>query len=173
MGEIKKGRPVKLIAGFIFKNPEFLNRAKLYLTKRFGKTDFESEVLAFNHTHYYEKEFGENLSRQFISFQKLISPDEIFKVKIFTDKIEEKLIQNSMRRINIDPGYLDLAKLVLLTTKDYTQRVYLNKGIYAEVTLFYQGKTFKPCEWTYPDYRTCEYIEIFNRIREIFASQKQ
>lgn len=173
MGEIKKGRPVKLITGFIFKNPEFLDRAKLYLTKRFGKTDFESPLLAFNHTRYYGKEFGESLSRQFISFQKLISPDEIFKIKIFTNKTEEKLIGNSMRRINIDPGYLDLCKLVLLTTKDYTQRVYLNKGIYAEVTLFYRGKTFRPWEWTYPDYKTREYIEIFNRIREIYAKQKQ
>ena len=75
------------------------------------------------------------------------------------------------RIINIDPGYLDLSKLILASTKDYKHRIYLTKGIYAEVTLFYQDKTFCPWEWTYPDYKTGEYIEIFNRIRQIYAEQ--
>ncbi|OGX43889.1 MAG: hypothetical protein A3G38_03040 [Omnitrophica WOR_2 bacterium RIFCSPLOWO2_12_FULL_51_8] len=79
----------------------------------------------------------------------------------------------SRRLVNIDPGYLDLAKLVLASTKDYRHRIYLERGIYVEITLFYQRKTFNPWEWTYPDYRSREYIEVFNRIREIYKKQLQ
>ncbi|TBR17311.1 DUF4416 family protein, partial [bacterium] len=66
---------------------------------------------------------------------------------------------------------IDLAKLVLASTKDFTHRIYLNKGIYAEITLFYQGNSFKSWDLTYPDYRTDKYIEIFNHLRQIYAQQ--
>ena len=75
------------------------------------------------------------------------------------------------RRINIDPGFLSLGKLILATTKDQCHRVYLGKGIFAEVTLFYKQKTFNPWPWTYPDYQSREYLEIFNSIRGIYQEQ--
>lgn len=162
---------MKLIIGFIFKNEKVIERAKLLLKKRFGEIDFESETLDFKHTDYYCAEFGQDLKRRFISFKKLISPEDLPETKIATNKIEEKLSFKGSRLINIDPGYLDLAKLILASTKDYKHRIYLNQGIFAEVTLFYQNKTFKPWEWTYPDYQTDEYIAIFNQIRGIYATQ--
>ena len=76
------------------------------------------------------------------------------------------------RSVNIDPGYLDLAKVVLFSTKDYSHRIYLDKGIYAEVTLFYKDNRFNPWPWTYPDYRTSEYLGIFKSIREIYKRQR-
>jgi hypothetical protein len=171
MGNVKKHPPVKLIAGFIFKKESALEKAKFILKKRFGQIDFESKALNFTHTDYYERELGENLKRRFISFRKLIPPDELADIKIITNNIEKKLSSGKSRQINIDPGYLDLSRLILATTKDYTHRIYLNKGIYAEITLFYQDKTFRPWDWTYPDYRTDEYIAIFNCIRQIYAGQ--
>jgi hypothetical protein len=42
------------------------------------------------------------------------------------------------RPLNLDPGYLTEAKLVLATTKDRNHRLYLDRGIFAEVTLCYQ-----------------------------------
>ena len=162
---------VKLIIGFIFKEEGVCNKAKIFLERRFGKIDFESQTLPFIHTNYYEKEFGKDLKRRFVSFKKLISPLSLPKIKITTNKIEKKLSRGLNRLINIDPGYLDSSKLILASTKDYRHRIFLNKGIYAEVTLFYQNKAFKPWEWTYPDYKTPEYIAIFNQIREIYAKQ--
>jgi len=161
----------KLIIGFIFKEEAALNKAKSILQKRFGKIDFESQTLAFNHTTYYEKEFGKDLKRRFIAFKKLISPSDLPEIKIYTNKVEKKLSSGSSRLINIDPGYLDLAKLVLASTKDYKHRIYLGKGIYLEVTLFYENKSYRPWEWTYPDYKSAEYIAIFNQIRDIYARQ--
>lgn len=171
MGRIRKQQRVKLIIGFIAKEQEIFNRAKDILKKKFGGIDYESQVLPFTHTNYYDKEFGKGLKRNFISFQKLILPQALPKIKIITNSIEKKLSYADSRLINIDPGYLDLSKLILASTKDYKHRIYLNYGIYAEVTIFYQDKTFKPWEWTYPDYKTPEYITIFNQIREIYAQQ--
>jgi len=167
--DIPKG--AKLIIGFIFKEEIVFNKAKAILERKFGRIDFQSQILSFIHTDYYAEEFGQDLKKKFISFQKLITPQQLAGIKILTNKIENYLSREGKRRINIDPGYLDLSKLILATTKDYRHRIYLNRGIYAEVTLFYQGKSFQSWEWTYPDYRTPEYIAIFNQIRELYAQQ--
>lgn len=171
MGFIHKPYPVKLITGFIFKQKEILDKAITILEKYFGKIDFKSEILPFIYTDYYEKELGKDLKRNFISFKRLINPENLSKIKIITNRIEQKLSYKQHRLINIDPGYVDLAKLVLASTKDYKHRIYLGKGIYAEVTLFYQDRSFRYWEWTYPDYKTEAYINIFNRIRTIYAEQ--
>ena len=170
MGQIKKPKPAKLIVGFIFRDELTLCKAERLLERKFGKIDFESQVLAFGHTDYYEAEFGKDLLRKFISFKKLAPPQNLSKIKIATNLIERKL-SSGTRRINIDPGYLDMAKLVLATTKDYKHRIYIGRGIYAEVTLRYENKAFKPWEWSYPDYKSDEYIAIFNRIRQIYGQQ--
>jgi hypothetical protein len=199
MGSIRKPQPVKLTIGFIFKDGPILLKAEIILKKKFGDLDFESETLPFTYTDYYEEELGKGLQRKFISFKKLILPESLPKIKVLTNNIEKKLsvdahlsiqdwkvrtycahlsIQDwkvrtycARRLINIDPGYVDLSKLVLASTKDFSHRIYMGRGIYSEVTLMYQDKTFNSKEWTYPDYRTPEYIAIFNRIREIFAAQ--
>ena len=171
MGQIKKAEPAKLIVGFIFRDPDILRRAVSLLERNFGKIDFESGIIPFEHTDYYEKEFGKGLKRIFVSFKKLILYENLPQIKILTNKIEHQLAKGACRLINIDPGYLDLAKLILASTKDFRHRIYLNKGIYGDPTLFFQNKTFQIWEWTFPDYRTDEYIAIFNQIREIYAKQ--
>jgi len=173
MGLIDKPLPAKLIVGFIFKDNLVFTKTQTALIKRFGKIDFKSQILEFSYTNYYEKEFGINLKRQFVSFAKLINPENLASIKTIANAIELKLAKKGKRTINIDPGYLQLSKLVLATTKDFCHRIYLNKGIYAEITLSYRGNTFKPCEYTYPDYKTAEYIKIFNRIRDIYKEQIQ
>ncbi|MFA4989269.1 MAG: DUF4416 family protein [Candidatus Omnitrophota bacterium] len=171
MGKVAPAKPVKLIIGFIFKEKKSLAHAKTLLIKHFGSIDFESRIMPFTSTPYYRDEFGQALKRVFISFKKLIPAQQIAAIKILANKIEKKLTCANKRTVNIDPGYLNLAKLVLASTKDYVHRIYLGKGIYAEITLFFQDKAFRPGQWTYPDYRSGDYLAIFNRIREIYAAQ--
>lgn len=171
MGTIKKHVPVKLVIGLIFKHNNIYVKVKPLLERKFGPIDFESQTLDFIHTDYYEKEFGKGLKRAFVSFKKLILPHQLPAIKTTTNYFEARLSQNKLRRINIDPGYLELSKFVLATTKDYSHRIYLGGGIYAEITLFYRKGSFCPWEWTYPDYRTDAYIKIFNRIRQIYVEQ--
>lgn len=171
MGEIKKHPPVKLIVGMITADPSLFLSAEELLSQKFGNIDFGSNVLNFDYTNYYEKEMGKNLLRKFISFENLIHPDECPKIKHFTNELEKLFLLENRRQINLDPGYVTAAKLVLLSTKDYIHRIYLSEGIYAEVTLEMEGNSFKPWKWTYPDYRTEEYINIFNKIRQIYMNQ--
>lgn len=76
--------------------------------------------------------------------------------------------EKGRRRINLDPGYLDSAKIVLVSTKDFSHRIYLGNGIYGEVTLIYSGKNYQTLPYTYPDFRTQEYLDIFKKVREMY-----
>ena len=168
MGSPSAPEKVKLIAGLIFRDGGDLKEAESALARRFGPADFESQTTEFASTRYYEKEFGPGLKRRFLSFERLVRPDGMARVKLITNAIEKTLSRSGKRVVNIDPGYLDLSKLVLLTTKNYFHRIYLGKGIYAEVTLFYRDGSFNHFDWTYPDYRSREYADTFGRIRELY-----
>ena len=91
MGRINKHQPVKLVIGFIFREEGILDKAKNILRKEFGKIDYESQALAFIHTDYYETELGKNLKRKFISFEKLIRPQNLPQIKITTNIVEKKI----------------------------------------------------------------------------------
>jgi len=171
MGKIEEPTPVKLIASMFTAERGLFEVAREKLVEEFGPIDYESELLPFDHTDYYAPEFGENLVRQFVAFERLIDPGRLAEVKRFTNALEMELAVEGKRRINIDPGYVSLSKLVLATTKNYSHRIYLGGGIYAEVTLHFRKGSFEPWEWTYPDYASREYCELFNRIRELYVGQ--
>ncbi len=172
MGEIKEVKLAKLVIGIFGVDFSLVKPAEEKLVKKFKRIDYESHILSFDITDYYQAEMGSNLKRKFYAFERLISPNLLPRIKIFTNRLEKKLAKrNGQRQFNIDPGYLTLSKFVLATTKDYSHRLYLNKGIYAEVTLKFKDETFQPWEWTYPDYRQKEYLEIFNKIRKIYKEQ--
>ena len=170
MGKTRKYNPVKLIVGFIYKDEAVFAGAKNKLRRKFGSIDFQSPAIDFNYTDYYEPEMGKGLKRKFISFRRLIRPEGLYRVKLYTNRLESRFLSGKSRLVNIDPGYVDMAKLVLASTKDYAHRVYLRKGILAEITLSYRNDSFSPNDWTYPDYRAAEYIAIFNQIRKLYAA---
>jgi len=174
MGKVKEPLPVKLVVGMISGEDSLFEQAEKKLTQEFGLVDFTSSPLPFNCTDYYKKKMQINLKRKFISFASLIDPAKIVEIKLFTNQLEENFLypHSKQRRLNLDPGYITLAKLVLATSKNFQHRIYLRKRIYAEITLRYKkGKGFTCWEWTYPDYRSKEYIEIFNHLREIYCHQ--
>ncbi len=174
MGKVKEPLPVKLVVGMISGEESLFEQAEKKLTQEFGSIDFTRSPLPFNCTDYYKEKMQINLKRKFIGFSSLINPAKIVEIKLFTNQLEENFLypHSKQRRLNLDPGYITLAKLVLATSKNFQHRIYLGKGIYAEITLRYKrGKGFTCFEWTYPDYRSKEYIEIFNHLREIYRHQ--
>jgi hypothetical protein len=118
---------------------------------------------------------GGPLLRQILSFAGLIQPDSLSTVKRTTNQLEEELSREledaPARPVNLDPGYVTAAKVVLATTKDYSHRVYLGDGIYAEATLRWHRGAFVPWEWTYPDYRTEHYRHFFGRVRALYEEK--
>ncbi len=112
---------------------------------------------------------GKNLTRVFAAFDNLIEKDRIVDIKLKTNQIEDNLFSvNGKRSVNIDPGYLTSAKVVLATTKNFQHRLYLKKGIFAEVTLRYKKDSYSPWEWTFRDYKREESIDFFNKLRVIY-----
>jgi hypothetical protein len=167
MGKPREPRPAKLFMSLITGEDDIFNQGMEELKKDFGEIDFVSEKLPFDFTDYYAQEMGENLFRHFITFKRLISRDSLPDIKLITNRLEEKVdAPGGNRRINIDPGYLCPAHVILATTKAYAHRPYLGKGIYADLTLIYRNQSFQPLDWTYPDYRQEGVIQLFNRLRK-------
>ena len=171
MGKIEEPNPVKLILGIIACDEEVIKKAEPLLRKLWGETDLRSPVVPFNFTNYYEEEMGGNLLRQRWSFVKLINAETLAEIKIKTNKIEKGLSADKKRKINLDPGYIDGAKLILASTKNYSHRIYLRDGIYAEVTLIYEKGAFRPLGWTYPDYKIDTALHFFSEVRNRYLEQ--
>jgi len=175
MGTPKKQPPVKLIVGMLSSFQEALEQARTMLEARFGEIDLVSELMPFQFTSYYAEDMGTTILRQFHSFRQLIDPGSLADAKHATNELEAVLASTGRwpvrRPVNLDPGYITLSKLVLATTKDYSHRLYIGKGIYAECTLRYFNGDFRPWEWTYPDYRTEPYLRFFRKVRELYIEQ--
>jgi hypothetical protein len=172
MGQIGTFSPWKLVIGLLFApdpptggQPESL---KTRLEAEFGPIDYESPVIPFTFTNYYEAEMGPVISRRFISFRDAVRPERLADIKITTNSIEEEYIRSPGRQVNLDPGLLNLSRFILATTKDNSHRIPLEKGIYAELTLQFVKKDFQTLPWTYPDYATREYRDILIKIRTLF-----
>lgn len=147
---------------------DLFETAERETSARFGSIDAASEIMPFDQTDYYEDELGPNLLRKFVAFDRLINPKDLVAAKLFTNELEERISEqegSERRVVNLDPGYISLSKLVLASTKDYSHRIYMGDGIFAEVTLHYANRQFNPWPWTYPDYKTAAYRLFFDSIR--------
>ena len=171
MGTAREPQPVKFIVGLLTAERPLFDLARDALVAAYGPADYESTSLPFDQTAYYDAELGTPIWRRFLAFQRLIAPDELPAVKRHTNELEQTWACEGRRRINLDPGYIALGKLVLATTKDYGHRLYLGRGIYGEVTLIYRDGAWQLLPWTYPDYRTLVYHVILDEIRTIYNQQ--
>mgnify|MGYP001814503756 CR=1 FL=1 len=171
MGTAREPQPVKLIASLLTGEPSLLDGAQEALVQAFGPIDLTSKLLPFDHTTYYAPEFGSNLQRRIVTFEHLVDPGELPAIKHRTNDLEDALIRDGKRRVNIDPGYVSLGKMVLATTKNHAHRLYLGQGIYGEGTLTYQRGRFRAWPWTYPDYASERYCALFGQIRERYKAQ--
>lgn len=138
----------------------------------FGPVDMESPLIPFSFTDYYLSELGPDLKRKLLSFDRLIYPGSLARIKKLTNDLEKRFQREAGKRgINIDPGYLEPGKLVLATTKNQQHRIYLGEGIYGEVTLRFRKGRFEPWEWTYPDYRSGVYFGFLTEVRKLYLRQ--
>lgn len=156
-----------LFVGTLYHDEKYLSIAKEKLKSLFGEIIMESPSLEWNYSDYYRDELGWPIKRAFVFFKDTINPGILADVKLITRSIEGELSVKGKRNINIDPGYLTLSKVVLASTKNYAHRIYLGKGIYAEVTLIYRSGIYNPHLYTYRDYQDKAYIDIFMNARAI------
>ena len=172
MGKICHHNPVKHFCAIAFSAAFDLNSILGKIESVFGEIEIRSNVFEFSeYTDYYDSEMGENLQKLFLAFAKLKEPDYLIQHKIQSNHLEEDFLINEQRQVNIDPGYLTEAKVVLATTKDYSHRIYLGKGIFGDLHLYFENGSYKKQLWTYPDYQQQLAIDFFNRLRIRYREQ--
>lgn len=158
--------PAKLIVGFFVKEKTLAAGIAQTLQDRLGPVDMISAWLDFDFTAYYKKEMGAPLSRRLVVFKTLVEQTELAAIKQMTNAIEQTYQRQGQRRVNIDPGYLLPERFVLASGKNFTHRIYIGQGIYADLTLIYQKGAFRTLPWTYPDYAGKHLIDFLTLVRK-------
>jgi hypothetical protein len=166
MGTTNKPQQVRLFASILFRGNEDLLKTLDMLSAKIGAIEEKTPVAPFLHTNYYKKEMGGDLMRTFFLFGAPIERESLPEIKIITNAIEQSFASEGKRTVNIDPGYVALEHVILATTKGYAHRVHIKNGIYADLTLMYRNGTYRPLEWTYPDYAEADTISLFLQWRE-------
>lgn len=168
---------VKLICGLISSREDLLAQACQKLDALWGPIDICSEIYPFDLTAYYEPEMGKSLLRRFVAFDQPVLPDVLAEVKRKTNEIEDEFAacfpEVARRPINLDPGYITEANLVLASMKNFSHRIYLSQGVYAEVTLLYRKGHWEKLAWTFPDYGSGRYDEFLTNARHALRCWKR
>lgn len=145
-------QPAKLVIGLLVARQGLFPELAAELEADFGRVDLVSAWMPFDYTAYYEKEMGRDLWRRVLAFRPLVAQERLPEIKSTTNAIERTRALDGRRPVNIDPGYLLLERFVLATGKNYSHRIYLRQGIYADLTLIYRRGAYHALPWTYPDY---------------------
>jgi hypothetical protein len=141
------------------------------LEEKFGPADYLTDLIPFTETAYYDQELGTPLSRRIMTFEALAELDALAEIKLFTNEIEERYKTDGNRIFNLDPGIVTMERLVLATGKNFTHRVYLSKGIWADLTLIFTRGDWKDLEWTFPDYCSEKIKKHLRIIRKRYYEQ--
>jgi hypothetical protein len=170
MGDVTSHPPVLLIMAAFSRHDAALDWAQQRAEAQWGPLALASDRFEFTETGYYERSMGSDLRKTFFAFEQLVDPAELASVKLQTNAWEREYAEAAghaeERPLNLDPGYLSQAKLVLATTKDRDHRIYIGQGMFAEVTITYRRDSgWVGREWTYPDYLRDDYHEFFDRCR--------
>ena len=174
MGAIRNLVPVKLFIGVLVSDAKLIPEVEGRLVHAYGPADHRSPTIQFNFTNYYEPEMGSVIDRVFFSFERLIEADHLPEIKRQTNAMEQEMapLSKTVRRpVNLDPGYLEQAKVILASTKNFYHRIHLGNGIFGEVTMHFQNGAWHFFPWTYPDYQSQDYQDFFLKIRQIYRSQ--
>jgi hypothetical protein len=170
MGDVTEPYLVLPILAAFSRHSAALEWGRERATALWGQVALESPRFSFVETDYYEPTMGAGMIKCFWAFERLIDPDRLVELKLQTNAWEAEYAESGghaePRPLNLDPGYLTLAKLVLASTKDHAHRLYLSGGIYAEVTLFYKDRGWQRHDWTFKDYRRADYQQFFSECRE-------
>ncbi len=161
-----------IIVAVLSQFDELLDRSASLFASQLGESIIMSPRRAFVETDYYNGEMGDGLKKQIIAFRQLKPVNVLPKLKLLSNQLEETVAQEKAwpmaRPINLDPGYIDVSKVVLASTKPQGHRFYLDDGIFGEMTLIYRNGDWQTLDWTYPDFRLPEVRAHLKKLRQSF-----
>jgi len=155
----------KLVISSIFREERILSTVLPLVSEVVGEVQFAGPLLPFDRTEYYHAEMGEPLFRRFLVASNLISRDALPKIKVQMEGIERKFSEEEQRTVNLDPGLLTPENFILATGKNFSHRIYLGDGVFADLTLIFQKGEYSPLPWTYPDYASLEIRTLLKELR--------
>jgi len=172
---MKKGEipAVKIFVAAIYRDDTVLQAATQQLQDRvgLGPIDLPSDPYPFDLTDYYQPEMGAPLFRIFLPFEKPATASDIIPVKEVCLDLERQFATEGRRRINLDPGYLDLHKLVLISEKFLGHKIDIGHGMCADLTLLLGRRQVTSFQWTFPDFKTDRYHAYILMLRDRFRRQ--
>jgi len=161
---------VKPIVAILTGDVALLNDIIKALEERFGRCDYRGAWHPFDHTPYYEDEMGPNLMRAICAFEKLVPGYEAHRFKAWTAAVEERYRRDGKRVVNLDPGYVDQLKVVLVSGKVGGHKIAVAPGTWIDYLLWY-NKGWIALPWAFPDFRDGTFFSDFAKIREKFKEQ--
>jgi hypothetical protein len=163
--------PARLVVSILSPEPAIAVEVQDRLVGLFGPVADVEGPLPFPFTSYYDAEMGSGIERWMVSFGRLVDRGELAGIKCLTNDVERTYTVGGNRRCNLDPGLLTLGNFVLATGKNNSHRIYLSEGIFADLTLVYKRGSYRPLEWTYPDYADERLIAVLNTMRQSYKCQ--
>ncbi|MFA6107404.1 MAG: DUF4416 family protein [Candidatus Latescibacterota bacterium] len=155
--DLTSARPVAAICAVTAAGLPMLEEATRLVAERLGPVRQRSPAFPFDFSAYYEAEMGPGLVKQLLCLTEPADPSTLPALKRETIALELELAREEngalRRRANLDPGLVSLDSLVLASTKTAGHRICIGPGLYAEVTLLFQGGAYAPLPWSYRDYQ--------------------
>jgi Domain of unknown function (DUF4416) len=162
---------VKGFAALLYGADDALLSALERLAQALGPLEPPGAAHPFDVTDYYAAEMGKPLRRVLVPMARLVAPGWLVDAKHAAVAVEDGLRVDGRRRVNLDVGYLDLGKVVLASGKGRPSKLYLERGVWADLTLAYAGGRFQPLPWTFPDFRAGRYDAELHALRERYKAQ--
>lgn len=159
--------PVLHFVSILYADRAAHQKAVNQLEEQLGPFAHQSPAFPFDFTDYYAAEMGSPLYRTFHVQGTLQSAEQMIPIKQACLRVENELKNKGNRTVNLDPGYLDLYKLVLASEKFRGHKIYLGEGICADLTLLLGRKSVKPFPWTFPDFRCDRYYPFILEMRGV------
>ena len=158
--------PARLLVSVIYREERRFAEVLQCIEDRLGPVERTSGTFPFDMTEFYGKEMGAPLYRRFAVMERLVPRDALAAAKIGAEELEREFSEHGMRTVNLDPGMLTEENFLLATGKNYSHRVYLRDGVFADLTLVFRKGEYRALPWTYPDFAAAEIRAFLSEVRE-------
>lgn len=174
---LSESEPAKFFFAVAGGEKRYLPEVEDLLLAELGSVEFRSKIYCFSDfSRYYDRETGGRVWKYLFSVREMMPPETLVKVKLHSEQIQQQFLSErhgrTCRDVNIDPGYLNGWQVILSSVKNFTHRIYLEKGVYAETTLLYQKGDFQSLPWTYADYLSEPVLAFLNDARQSWSRLK-